>query len=43
MNKPRSGQGKSRGGGGLGRVLRKQMVRLCIIRECVIMLLFYHD
>ncbi|OEL15299.1 hypothetical protein BAE44_0023682, partial [Dichanthelium oligosanthes] len=23
--------------------LRKQMARLCIIRECVIMLLFYHD
>ncbi|KAF8727445.1 hypothetical protein HU200_019053 [Digitaria exilis] len=44
MNKPRSGQEKSKGGGGgLGRVLRKQMARLCIIRECVIMLLFYHD
>lgn len=48
MNKPRSGsgqQGKRRGGGGggLGGALRKQMARLCIIRECVIMLLFYHD
>jgi hypothetical protein len=47
MDKPRSGsgQGKKRrgGGGGLGGALRKQMARLCIIRECVIMLLFYHD
>jgi hypothetical protein len=47
MNKPRSGsgQGKKRrgGGGGLGGALRKQVARLCIIRECVIMLLFYHD
>jgi hypothetical protein len=48
MNKPRSGsgqQGKRRGGGGggLGGALRKQMARICIIRECVIMLLFYHD
>jgi hypothetical protein len=49
MNRPRSGSGQKKGkrggggGGGLGAALRKQVARLCIIRECVIMLLFYHD